>query len=372
MPVPFIDLKRYEPDFVDRWMERVRDITVNTRFVGGPDVARLEQRLAQRGATAAAVGCANGTDALQLALRAAGVGAGDLVLIPDATFWATFEAVVNVGARPVTVDIELDSLQMDFDLFCQAATDFRPKAAIIVNLYGWGSRRLPEFRAFCKERGITLIEDSAQAWGVTLDGEPITKGAEYATISFYPAKVIGACGDSGAVLCDSTEKADLVRRLGNHGRTSHYGYGHIGWNSRMGGLDAAWLDLCLDYEEPRLASRRASAQWYYENLAPLDVRMVIPPTGYVENGYLNVTLHEPEARPRIEAVLKECGIGFGNVYPGSMSMQPGAEGYIAGRVGGAKAEWLSGAVLNLPLFAYMREEELQEVLSAVKKALVTA
>jgi len=136
MPVPFIDLQRFEPDFLDRWLDRVRDVTVHTRFVSGPDVARLEARLAEAAQAPAVVACANGTDALQLALRAVGVGEGDIVVIPDATFWATFEAVVNVGARPVTVDIDPVDLQLDFDAFVRAVDTHRPKAAILVHLYG--------------------------------------------------------------------------------------------------------------------------------------------------------------------------------------------------------------------------------------------
>lgn len=369
MAVPFIDLKRFEPDFLERWHERVRDVTANTRFVGGPDVAKLEARLRDDTGVAEVVTCANGTDAIQLALRAVGVGDGDRVLIPDATFWATFEAVVNVGARPVTVDIDRRDLQMDFDLFASAIAEHRPKAAILVNLYGWGSARLADFRRLCAEKGLPLIEDTAQGYASTWRGESLFKGAFISTTSFYPAKVLGACGDAGAVFCSSKDQAAKVRRLGNHGRTSHYAYGEVGWNSRLGGLEGSWLELCMDYLPARIESRRRAAQWYQAELKKLDVEVVVPPADYVENGYLNVMLVDPEVRPKIEATLKENGIGFGNVYPGSMSTQPGAEGFIAGRVGGAVAEWQARAVLNLPLFAYLKDSELEEVMSVFRKAL---
>ncbi|MDX2176654.1 MAG: aminotransferase class I/II-fold pyridoxal phosphate-dependent enzyme [Candidatus Sumerlaeia bacterium] len=369
MPVPFIDLRRFEPGFMDRWIEICRRITENTMFVSGPEGAALEKRLAELSGAKAVVGCANGTDAIQLALRAAGVGEGDVVLIPDATFWATFEAVVNVGARPVTVDISLDDLQMDFDLFREGVERFKPRAAILVHLYGWGSRHIDQFRAFCRERDLPLIEDTAQGHGVTWKGASIFRDAYMASCSYYPAKVLGSCGDAGSVYCSTAELADTVRKLGNHGRTSHYGHGLVGWNSRLGGFDAAWLNLCLDYDEARLASRRKSAEWLRAQCDALGVRTVAPPEGYVENGYLNVTMHDPEARPRIEAVLKERGIGFGNVYPGAMSKQPGAAAYLAGTIGGEKSDLLSRSVLNLPLFAHMREEELDEVMDAMKAAL---
>ena len=126
MSVPFIDLRRFEDGFLDRWHERCREISVATQFVGAPAVAALEARLAAESGAAHAVGCANGTDAIQLALRALGVAAGDRVVVPDATFWATFEAVVNCGASPVTVDVDPEDLQMDVDLLHQAVRRQRP------------------------------------------------------------------------------------------------------------------------------------------------------------------------------------------------------------------------------------------------------
>jgi len=369
MSVPFIDLRRFEPDFLDRWAERAADIAANTRFVGGPDVARLEARLAAEADVPVAIGCANGTDALQLALRAVGVGEGDVVLIPDATFWATFEAVLNVGARVVTVDIDPRDLQMDFDAFTEAVERYRPTAAILVHLYGWGSARLDDFRALCREREIALVEDGAQSWGTTWQGASIYRDALISTVSFYPAKVLGACGDAGAVLCRDEALGERVRRLGNHGRTSHYEHGMVGWNSRLGGFEAAWLDLSMDYLDERLASRRTAAAAYRERLAPLGIRTVGPPAGYVENGYLGVTLHEPEQRPAVEAVLRERGIGFGVVYPGAMSRQPGAAEGLVGQVGGEQADLLARGVLNPPLFAGITTDEVDEVVAAFAAAV---
>lgn len=372
MAVPFIDLRRFEPDFLERWLDACRDVTENTRFVGGPDVARLERSLTEESGAHAFVACANGTDALQLALRAAGVGPDDRVLLPDATFWATFEAVVNCGGRPVTVDIDAGDLQMDFDLFCEAVDRYKPRAAILVHLYGWGSARLEEFRTFCRERQLPLIEDGAQCFGVRWRGESIYRGAELATVSFYPAKVLGACGDAGGVYCSTPELEDTVRRLGNHGRQDHYRYGMVGWNSRMSGFDAAYLNLGLEYFEQRLASRRLLAARYRRLLPELDVRVPELPEGYEENGYLSVTLQDPERREAIEQALQGAGIGVGQVYPGSMSTQPGAEGCLYAAVGGNQAQLLSRSVLNLPLFAYMTEAEQDEVVGALGEALKSA
>lgn len=372
MPVPFIDLRRFEPGFLDRWAETCRHLTENTRFVGPPETRELEQAMVDRLAVGHAVGCANGTDALQLGLRALGVGPGDTVLLPDATFWATFEAVINCGARPVTVDIDPRDLQMDFELFQRAVDEHKPKAAILVHLYGWGSSRLDDFRRLCRDRSIALLEDAAQAFGSLWQGHPMLQGAQIATLSFYPAKVLGACGDAGLVVCADEALATTVRQLANHGRTHHYHHGLVGWNSRLGGFEAAYLLQSLDHIDDRLASRQRAAEIYRQRLTELGVTCMAPPEGYVENGYLNVTLHDPEKRPAIEAVLKERGIGFGNVYPQSVSRQPGAEGSLAGRFGGEEADRLARGVLNLPLFAYITDAEIDSVIDAMAHAVRAA
>lgn len=136
--------------------------------------------------------CANGTGALQLALRAVGVGEGegDVVLVPNVTFWAAFEAVVNVGAKLVTVDADLSDGSVCFDACSQAIRESRPKAALVAHLYGWGTACLLELRALCRAQGVVLVEDGAQS-GARYQGEPIYKGAHISTSSFYPAKVLG-------------------------------------------------------------------------------------------------------------------------------------------------------------------------------------
>ncbi|MDA8017946.1 MAG: aminotransferase class I/II-fold pyridoxal phosphate-dependent enzyme [Thermoanaerobaculia bacterium] len=366
-PVPFIDLQRFEDGFLDRWAERCAEISAHTQFVAGPSATRLEERLAKLTGAPSVVGCANGTDALQLALRALGIGPGDLVAIPDATFWATFEAVVNVGARVVTVDVDSDDLQLDHDQLLEALDRHRPTAVILVHLYGWGSARVREIRTLCRDRGVHLVEDGAQCFGSTFEGHSIYAEAEVATVSFYPAKVLGACGDAGAVLCSDAELAETVRRLGNHGRTSHYGHGLVGWNSRISGFDAAYLDLCLDYLDERIASRCRAATRYREGLRDLGVRVAEVPAGWEENGYLNVTLHDPVDRPLWQARMKAAGVGYGTVYPGAMSKQPGCGQHLAGAVGGEIADTLCRGVLNLPLFAYITDDEVDRVLDIARQ-----
>lgn len=351
-------------------MEKFHSMTLDAQFIGGHEVLTLEARLQAKLQVAHAVGCANGTDALQLALRAVGVGEGDVVLVPNVTFWATFEAVVNVGAKPVTIDADLSDGGVCFDAFARAICEVRPKAALVAHLYGWGSARLLDLREVCRENGVVLVEDGAQAFGVRYQGASIFKGASISTTSFYPAKVLGAAGDGGAVFTNDAELADKVRRLGNHGRTAHYGYGDVGWNSRLDSLQAAFLNLSLNHIEARIASRRQAAAFYRQHLPAMGIQLMDAPAGYDENGYCNVCLVPDAAlKAKLEARFKAEGIGFGNIYPSVMSGQPGAAAYIRGHFGGQVGERLCASVLNLPLFPYMTQAELQRVVDVVGATL---
>jgi len=365
--VPFIDIKRFEPGFLEKWAEKVHSLSQNAQFIGGQENFDLEKTLSEWTGKTHSIACANGTDAIQIALRAVGVDRGDKVLLPDSTFWATFESVVNCGADPYTVDTSPDDLQMEFSEFEAAIDKVKPKAAILVHLYGWGSSKVEAFRSLCQNKGIPLVEDGAQCFGVKYKGEALYKKSLIATTSFYPAKVLGAAGDGGAIFTSDPELADKSRKLANHGRTSHYEHGSVGWNSRLDSLQAAFLNLSLEHLPMRIASRRKAAEFYYQNLPKLGIKTVHPPEGFEENGYCNVTLFSPEERPKIESVLKEKGIGFANIYPGAMSDQPGAKQHIQGRFGSKEeARRIAKSVLNFPLFAYMKEEELSEVLQVVQ------
>jgi UDP-2-acetamido-2-deoxy-ribo-hexuluronate aminotransferase len=366
--VPFIDLTRHEPEFNEAVDKTFRDMIVGAQFIGGPQVKRIEERLTTYVSLDHAVSCANGTDAIQLALRAIGVGPGDKVLVPNVTFWATFEAVVNVGATPVTIDCDISDGGVNFHDFERAITEVAPKAALVAHLYGWGSARLTDLRELCKRYDVPLVEDGAQCFGTRFEGASIYAGALIATTSFYPAKVLGAAGDGGAVFTSDLALAETMRQLCNHGRTAHYGHGYVGWNSRLDALQAAYLNHALDVVEARIASRREAVTFYYEHLLPLvekvGLEVMKAPQGYEENGYCNVCLvRDPQTKERIQKSLKAAGIGYGNIYPSPMSEQPGALPYLGGHVGGQMGHLLCASVLNLPLFPYMRRDELEYIVS---------
>ena len=375
MQIPFLDLTRLEDGFSEQWEKKVRELSEKVLFIGGAQVELLQKNLMQTCQTQAAITCANGTDALQLALRAIGSTAKDKVLLPNFTFWGTFEAVVNVGAQPIVVDISRKDLQMDFSSFQEAVHRYKPKAAILVHLYGACSRHLQDYRKFCQTENVFLIEDGAQCFGTTWMSptnqnkmESIYRDAQIATISFYPAKVYGAAGDAGAVLTNDEALAKAVLQLGNHGRSDHYSYDYSGWNSRMDSLQAAYLNCVLPFFPARLESRKKT-QVHYEKLFDelgLEVPQASP--NIVANGYLNTVLVKNKMRDRLTKYLSENGIGYAIVYPETISEQVGAQKYLlaenakdANEDEQSCAKAIAAEVLSLPQFPYLSTREFDYI-----------
>lgn len=371
MTVPFIDLSRLvarvRADVLPAWTECLD----KCEFVGGPRVAALEKKLSGVLQTPRAVSCANGTDALIIGLQALGVKRGSKVALPNLTFWATLEAIVQLGATPVLVDVDPDDLQVDLDQLKGAHEAHRFDAAILVHLFGWTSARLAEIRAFCKERGVALLEDGAQCFGVEVGGEPVLAKATVGTVSFYPAKVVGGAMDGGAITLQSEEQEKLVRSLCNHGRSDHYSYAHVGWNSRMGGVQAAFLGRMLDELPAILESRRGAAAFYRERLGEHPkVRVYGPPAGVVENGYLNVVTVEGKTGAELGAALKAAGIGSACTYPETMDVQPPIKSggaILHGDLAVSKA--FCRSVINLPLFYGIRDDEREASAAALLAAI---
>jgi UDP-2-acetamido-2-deoxy-ribo-hexuluronate aminotransferase len=369
-PVPFIDLSRLvtriRGDVLEAWTECLD----KCEFVGGPRVSAVEKKLAGVLGVPLVVSCANGTDALLVALQAQGVKRGMKVALPNLTFWATFEAVAQLGAVPVLVDIDPDDLQVSLDELRSAHDAHRFEALMLVHLFGWTSARLSEIRAFCKERGVAVVEDGAQCFGVEVSGKPVLAEADVATLSFYPAKVVGGAMDGGAVTVQTKEHEAFLRSICNHGRSDHYSYAHIGWNSRMGGLQAAFISRVLDEVPAILESRRTTAAWYRERLTTgalaEKVRVYGPPAGVVENGYLSVLTVAGKRGQEVVDALKAAGIGAARTYPETMDVQPPARAAGAITHGDLRhSKAFCESVVNLPLFFGMRDDERESAVDAL-------
>jgi len=370
MHIPFIDLSRsfnaIKSDVISDWQACVDQC----EFVGGERVRRFEERMTRELSVHNFTACANGTDALMVSLQALGVKAGMRVALPNMTFWAPYEAVVQLGAVPVLVDIDETDLQMDFQEFKEACEHYDCGAAILVHLYGWCSAKLQEYRDYCRERGMHLIEDAAQAYGVQVAGEPVFAGAELSTLSFYPAKVLGAAGDAGGITSLNPKVSELVGALCDHGRAGHYTYDYVGWNSRMGGLQAAFLNRALDRVEGWLQSRREAEAFYQDFFAGRQdlCRVWKAPVDVQSNGYLNVITPKHKTGDEVVAALTVAGVGCARTYPQTLDMQPPAADALRSS-GLEKSHRLATQVVNLPLFAGITMDECRQAASTLLKVL---
>jgi len=357
--VPFIDLGRLVRRFAAPVEKDWAGVLERCEFVGGPTVKRLEERLGTVLGVNHVVSCANGTDALIIGLQVLGVRAGMKVALPNLTFWATYEAIALLGATPVLVDVDPDDFQLSLDELRKAHDQERFNHAILPHLFGWASGRLLEIRAFCEERGIALLEDGAQCFGVEAFGSPVLSGARLSTLSFYPAKVVGGAMDGGAMLARDPADAELARTLCNHGRATHYSYSHVGWNSRMGGLQASFILRALDELPFILETRRQAVEQYRAFAQTLGDKVAYhaPPAGIVGNGYLSVFTSRANNGEQLVAALGQRGIGAARTYPETMDQQPPTSGAI--RIGDlARGRAFCRSVVNLPIFAGITTEEV--------------
>lgn len=366
--IPFVDLHPVARLVADAALPRWAGVLDRCEFVGGAGVQQLEVELARYCGTRTAVACGSGSDALRLALQAAGVEPGMHVALPDLTFWATYEAVVQLGAIPVLIDISPDDLQLDLGELQRAHDRYRFGHAIAVHLYGWASSALSEIRTFCAGRGIRLIEDAAQAIGVELDGQPVLAGAAIATLSFYPAKVIGGCMDGGAVVTGDDALATTVRSLANHGRSAHYAHHRVGWNSRMSGVQAHYLLEVMKHAGEIVAARRRLVADYRAQWSGAAGRLRGPSARIAENGYLLVVECERPADAYL-AAFERRAIGVRRTYPETIDQQPPARGRFVAVSELARARGFVQRVLNLPLYFGMPAAAVGEVVQVAREIL---
>ena len=270
-------------DGIDAGIARVLE---HGRYIGGPEVAELEARLAGYVGARHCVTCANGTDALQLALMAWGVGPGDAVLVPDFTFFASGEAPALLGATPVFVDVDertfnLDAAKLEEAVrFVERETDLVPRVVVAVDLFGLPAD-YPAIRKVCERHGLLLLEDGAQGFGGSIDGRMACSFGDVSTTSFFPAKPLGCYGDGGAVFTDSDEWAELVRSYAVHGKGSmKYDNVRVGVNSRLDTLQAAVLLAKLDAFEGELDAVNEAAALYSGALAESGLALPEVPEGY--------------------------------------------------------------------------------------------
>lgn len=363
-PIPFVDLHAQYESIRDEIAAAIAGVLDSSRFVGGPVVEAFETEFARACGAKHAIGVGNGTDALLVALRACGVGAGDEVITAAFTFTATAEAIANAGARPVFVDID-ETYTLDPGQVAGRITP-QTKAIIAVHLYGQPAGVDP-LRALAEQHGLCLIEDAAQAHGARYHGRPVGSLGHLACFSFYPSKPLGAYGDGGAVATDDDRYAAAVRLVCDHGRSSYYLHDVVGINSRLDALQAAVLRVKMRHLDEWNAARRRVARRYDELLAPLGLAVpwVAPGREHVYHLYV---VRSPE-RDALRQRLQAAGIQTGLHYPVPLHLQPAYRdlGYRPGSL--PRSEAWAGEILSLPMYAELSEEHIAQVAAALSAAL---
>ncbi|MEO1062253.1 MAG: DegT/DnrJ/EryC1/StrS family aminotransferase [Actinomycetota bacterium] len=352
-PVAFLDLNALHAEIRDEVDRRWAELVGTSGFIGGPYAGRFEERWAEYCGATEAIGVANGTDALELILRGLGIGPGDEVIVPANTFFATAEAVSLVGATPVFVDVDEDSLLLTAD-HVRAALTPRTAAVMAVHLFGHPTD-ITSIAAVCDAAGVALVEDAAQAHGATWDGRPVGSFGVAAGFSFYPGKNLGAFGDGGAVVTGDPELARTIRTLSNHGQPAGTKYEHhlVGRNSRLDGLQAAVLDVKLDHLDRWNDGRRAAFDVYAE-LVPHG--LIRPLEGSVAVHHL-LEVRVPE-RDLVQKQLAEEGIGSGIHYPVPCHRTPA---FAGDQPELPVAEAAAAEILSLPMHPLLTRAEVERV-----------
>jgi dTDP-4-amino-4,6-dideoxygalactose transaminase len=335
-------------------------------FVGGERVRAFESEFANFCGVPQCVGVANGTDALELTFRALGIGAGDEVVTVPLTFFATVEAIVNVGASPVFVDVDPKTCVMDVHSV-EAAISPRTKAVVPVHLYGQPCV-MDRLERLTQKHKLRLVGDAAQAHGATWNGYPIATFGDATTFSFYPGKNLGALGDAGAVVTRDESLAAKVRRLANHGRQEKYLHDVVGRNSRLDALQGAVLSLELTRLAEWNRKRSELAQRYLELMRDLPLRLPVTAQGAGHSWHLfTVRTHD---RGRLQEALRAAGIETGIHYPVPLHLQPA----LAGEYGSAgtfpNSEEIAATTLSLPLYPELSHDAMQAIVDVIAACLL--
>ncbi|HEY9641832.1 MAG TPA: DegT/DnrJ/EryC1/StrS family aminotransferase [Coleofasciculaceae cyanobacterium] len=357
------------------------EVLASGRYIGGPPVEQFEQQFAGYIGTRDAIGCNSGTDALFLALRSLGIGAGDEVITTPFTFIATTGVISAVGATPVFVDIDAQTFNLNLDLL-EAAITPRTKAIIPVHLFGQPVD-MTRLMAIAQSHSLWVIEDCAQATGATWQGQKVGSIGHIGCFSFYPTKNLGACGDGGAATTSDPAIADKLRMLRDHGQRQRYTCETIGLNSRLDALQAAILSIKLRYLDTWNVQRQEIADRYHRFLQPLPgiaLPQEIADGESVWNQYTIRVLPQllsgglPTAagnnRDQLRHQLQQCGVGSMVYYPVPLHLQPVyiPLGYQPGQF--PVSEQVAQEVLSLPMFPELSQTQQEQVVYTLKDCLL--
>ena len=357
MPIALFDTDTPLLALREKILDRLTAVVERGVYILGPEVEAFERELAEYIGVRHAIGVGNGTDAITIALRALGVKPGDEVVVPSFTFYASAEAIVNAGGRPVFCDVDPDTRNVTLETVRAVLTP-RTVAIVSVDLFG-----LPAPSAELRSLGLPVLEDAAQAVGASLDGRRAGSLGDVATFSFYPSKNLGAFGDGGAITTDDDRVAELARSLRFHGSRDKRTFEHVGYNSRLDELQAAILRVALPELDGWCDGRRAAARAYAE--AGLEQYVIPPvvPAGAEAAWHLYAATH-----PRADAViagLGEHGVQARAYYRTPLHRQPAMAPYAPPAGSLPVTDELARTNLALPMSPTLSAEEVGEVVAAL-------
>jgi len=365
MKIPFVDLKKQYVAFKNEIDEAIQKVIGDTVFIGGKYVQTFEEAFAKFCGAPHCVGVGNGTDALYIALRALGIGAGDEVITVANSFIATSEAITMTGARPVFVDCNPATYNIDVNKI-QDAISSHTKAIVPVHLYGQPADMLSIMK-IAKDNNLYVVEDAAQAHGAEISGCRVGNFGHAACFSFFPGKNLGAYGDAGAIVTNDNDLAIKCRMIANHGRIKKYDHDFEGINSRLDGIQAAILSVKLKYLEEWTEDRRKAATLYNSYLKNSGVI-----TPFVQSGTRHVyhlfVVRLP-SRDKIQAALTDAGIATGIHYPIAL---PNLQAYkYLGKLPAdfPTASKYSNEILSLPIFPELEAAQIEYICTQLINAI---
>jgi len=379
-PIAFFDMQAQQRLIRGEIDRRIAAVLDSGRFVQGPEVEELEAQLAAFAGARHCVGVSSGTDALQIAMMAEGIGRGDAVFLPAFTYTATAEVPLVLGATPIFVDVDPATFNLDLaDLAGRIALveregRLRPRAVIGVDLYGLPAD-WPGIEALCAPRDMFLLDDAAQAFGGALQGRRLGAWAHATALSFYPTKTLGCYGDGGALLTDDADRAALYRSLRTHGEgTTRYEVLRTGMNGRLDTIQAAVLLAKLPLLDDELAARRRVAGTYAARLAGAVGLPQEFEGARSAWGLYTITLRDADQRAAVQAALQRAGVPSAIYYPRPLHHQPAYAAHHAASLAGGPpplpaSEALCARVLSLPMHGYLDEDQAGRVAAALLSAL---
>ncbi|QGA49108.1 DegT/DnrJ/EryC1/StrS family aminotransferase [Pseudomonas brassicacearum] len=357
--IEFIDLKSQQARIKDKIDAGIQRVLSHGQYILGPEVAELEEKLAQFVGAKHCITCANGTDALQIAQMALGIGPGDEVITPGFTYIATAETVALLGAKPVYVDIDPRTYNLDPQKL-EAAITPRTKAIIPVSLYGQCAD-YDAINAIAAKYSIPVIEDAAQSFGATYKGKRSCNLTTIACTSFFPSKPLGCYGDGGAIFTNDDELAKVLRQIARHGQDRRYHHVRVGVNSRLDTLQAAILLPKLEVFEQELEQRQRIAKLYDESLKVLGINTAPYVEEWNTSAYAQYTILVGE-RDQLQEKLKKQGIPTAVHYPIPLNKQPAvADPSVQLPTGDRVAD----QVMSLPMHPYLDDETVATICAAV-------